>query len=159
MKREEQIKAAAKKTTGLFSYRNGYSTAEDAFIAGAEWADANPCMPDKVVKILERSREEIKELLANWKGTLVAGDDISLSPWISVEERLPEPEKEVIILAKNKYIDIDHLTDDGEGGYYWWKSDEVIWCDDDKITHWMPIPELPKRKRNDRVYAVGARNA
>ncbi len=39
MTREEQIKAAAKETTGLFSYRNGYSTTEDAFIAGAEWAD------------------------------------------------------------------------------------------------------------------------
>ena len=69
------------------------------------------------------------------------------SPWISVEERLPEPEKEVIILAKNKYIDIDHLTDDGEGGYYWWKSDEWICCEDDKITHWMPIPELPKEEQ------------
>jgi hypothetical protein len=117
------------------------------FKIGAQWADANPCMPDKVVKIPERSREEIKELLANWKGTLVVCNDISLSPWISVEDRLPEPEKEVIILAKNKYIDIDHLTDDGEGGYYWWKSDEWICCDDDKITHWMPIPELPKEEK------------
>lgn len=66
------------------------------------------------------------------------------SPWISVKERLPEPEKEVIILNGRKQIDIDHLTDDGEGGYYWWKSDDIIWCDDDEITHWMPIPELPK---------------
>lgn len=41
MTREKQIREAAKKTTGLFSYRNGYSTAEDAFIAGAEYADAN----------------------------------------------------------------------------------------------------------------------
>ena len=110
MTREEQIREAAKKTTGLFSYRNGFSTAEDAFVAGANWADKNP-----------------------------------KSQWISVEERLPEPEKDVIILAKNKYIDIDHLTDDGEDGYYWWKSDDVIWCDDDKITHWMPIPELAER--------------
>ena len=146
MTREEQIKAAAKKTTGLFSYRNGYSTAEDAFIAGAEWADANPCMPGMVVKIPERSREEINELLANWKGTLVVGDDMSLSPWISVEERLPEPEKDVIILDGRKHIDIDHLTDDGEDNYYWWKSDESIFCEDDEITHWMPIPELPKEE-------------
>ncbi len=146
MTREEQIKAAAKKTTGLFSYRNGYSTAEDAFIAGAEWADANPCMPDKVIKIPERSREEIKELLANWKGTLVVGNDISPSTWISVEERLPEPEKEVIILNKRKHTDIDFLTDDGEGGYYWWKSEDAIFSENDEITHWMPIPELPKEE-------------
>lgn len=39
MKREKQIREAAKKTTGLFSYRNGYSTAEDAFVEGAQWAD------------------------------------------------------------------------------------------------------------------------
>ena len=69
------------------------------------------------------------------------------SPWISVEERMPEPEREVIIVNKRKQIDIDFLTDDGDGGYYWWKSDEIIWCDDDKITHWMPIPELPKEER------------
>lgn len=36
---KEQIREEAKKTTGLFSYRNGYSTAEDAFIAGAQWAN------------------------------------------------------------------------------------------------------------------------
>jgi hypothetical protein len=39
MKREKQIREAAKKTTGLFSYRNGYSTAEDAFVEGARWSD------------------------------------------------------------------------------------------------------------------------
>lgn len=64
------------------------------------------------------------------------------SPWISVEDRLPEPEKDVIIIDKRKNTDIDHLTDDGEGNYYWWKSDDTIWCEDDEITHWMPIPKL-----------------
>ena len=75
-------------------------------------------------------------------------DENPKSPWISVEDRLPEPENEVIVLAKDKYIDIDQLTDDGEGNYYWWKTDRVvIWCEDDKITHWMPIPELPKEEK------------
>lgn len=148
MTREEQIKAAAKKITGLFSYRNGYSTAEDAFIAGAEWADANPCMPDKVVKIPERSREEINELLANWKGTLVAGDDISPSPWISVEERLPDRHpakfvnwsKEVFVAVKRgreyrAYVDrYSHI----------YKTWGVF---GDEVTHWMPIPELPKEEK------------
>lgn len=69
------------------------------------------------------------------------------NPWISVDERLPEPEREVIIVNKRKQIDIDFLTDDGEDGYYWWKSDEIICSDDDKITHWMPIPQLPKEEQ------------
>ena len=116
MTREEQIVKRAEEVTSRFSYRNGYSTAKDAFIEGAKFADAN-----------------------------------QPSPWISVEEKLPEPEKEVIVLAKDKYIDIDHLTNDGEDGYYWWKNDETIWCEDDKITHWMPIPEL---KQQDIVSEV-----
>lgn len=117
-----------------------YNGAENCF------ANNDISFNDKVVKIPERSREEIKELLANWKGTLVVGDDMP-SPWISVEERLPEPEKEVIVLDKRKHTDIDFLTDDGEGGYYWWKSEDAIFCENDEITHWMPIPELPKEEK------------
>lgn len=137
MTREEQIKAAAKKTTGLFSYRNGYSTAEDAFAAGATWADANPCMPGMVVKIPERSREEIKELLANWEGTLVVGDDISLSPWISVEERLPEEHTDVIVTDGRN---VAHCKKYGDGFY----TNIGKCCN---VTHWMPIPELPKEEK------------
>ena len=59
MTREEQIREAAKKTTGLFSYRNGYSTAEDAFIAGANWADNNPKSPWISVK------ERLPEMRSN----------------------------------------------------------------------------------------------
>ena len=66
------------------------------------------------------------------------------SPWISVDDKLPEPEKEVIILDKRKRIDIDFLTDDGDGGYYWWKSEDAIFSENDEISHWMPIPQLPK---------------
>lgn len=146
MTREEQIKAAAKKTTGLFSYRNGYSTVEDAFIAGAEWADANPCMPGMVVKIPERSREEIKELLDNWKGTIVAGGDISISPWISVEERLPEVNQQVYAAIPNlcgtEYATLEYLGDNR------WRQDttEYTYEFSEGVTYWMPIPELPLPK-------------
>lgn len=113
MTREEQIKAAAKKTTGLFSYRNGYSTAEDAFIAGAEWADAN-----------------------------------QPNPWISVEERLPDRHpakfvnwsKEVFVAVKRgreyrAYVDkYSHI----------YKTWGVF---GDEVTHWIPIPELPKEEK------------
>ena len=136
MTREEKIREAAKKTTGLFRYRNGYSTAEDAFIAGAKWADANPCMPDKVVKIPERSREEINELLANWKGTLVVGDHISPSPWISVEERLPDDGVLVIVAYRWILGEILYSTDTFHIDYGWEGYDDIV--------AWMPIPELPK---------------
>ena len=142
MTREEQIRSAASNLAISASRADKGTFAKEVFELGAKWADANPRMPNMVVKIPERSREEIKELLANWKGTLVVGDYIYLSPWISVDERLPEQGKEVIVSAKDKYVDIDQLADNGEGGYYWWKNERVIYCEEDKITHWMPIPEL-----------------
>ena len=79
---------------------------------------------------------EVFEAGAKW------ADKNPKSPWISVEERLPELGKEVIVSAKDKYVDIDQLANNGEGGYYWWKNERVIFCEEDKITHWMPIPEL-----------------
>lgn len=139
MTREEQIRDAAKKITGLFSYRNGYSTAEDAFIAGAKWADANPCMPGMVVKIPERSREEIKELLANWKGTLVVGDDISPSPWISVEDKLPDDGVLVIVAYRWILGEILYASDTYHIDYGWEDYEDII--------AWMPIPELPKEEK------------
>ena len=151
MTREEQIREAAKKTTGLFSYRNGYSTAEDAFIAGAEWADANPCTPDMVVKIPERSREEINELLANWKGTLVVGDDMSLSPWISVEERLPSVNKDgeskmVFVRVINKDTKAEWIEQPAKYNINikdWIAMDFThIGKRNGMVTHWMSIPKL-----------------
>lgn len=121
MKREEQIKSAAFDASTRNDDYKKYAKdgiARMFFVEGAMFADAN-----------------------------------QPSPWISVEERLPEPEKEVIILNKRKHIYIDFLTDNGEDGYYWWKSDKAILCKDDgiihwnEITHWMPIPQLPKEEK------------
>lgn len=145
MKREQIEKgiAAIFEETGIAKAARENNFAEylqDAMMRLVEWAFTS----HKVLNVPDTKRDEIIKQLANYKATLIIGEPIS--PWISVEERLPEPEKDVIILNWRKHIDIDHLTDDGEGGYYWWKSDEVIWRDDDKITHWMPIPELPKEE-------------
>ncbi len=64
------------------------------------------------------------------------------SPWISVEERLPE--KDVLVIVKT-----------GIGNCYLAAKDSVALPKDefmlpqlcsyvDGVTHWMPIPELPK---------------
>ena len=119
MTREEQIREAAKKTTGLFSYRNGYSTAEDAFVAGAEWADAN-----------------------------------QPSPWINVEERLPEIGT-VILEAYTIVVELRGVRREEESinvARY-----DGAFIGDGKVVnmmggttcsttlHWMPIPELAER--------------
>ena len=118
------------------------------------------------------------------------GDIVSLarqSEWISVDERLPEPEKEVLILAIRRYVymgevheahtittamyedgtmstedsewnwhDIDFIYDEENDVQYipegWWEyrhynpDDVYNNAVDDKVTHWMPLPEAPKMK-------------
>ena len=62
------------------------------------------------------------------------------SPWISVKERLPEPNKEVLLYDKNP---IQHYVigwlrkDKGYNKGMWALSNG--WIEDKDITHWMPI--------------------
>lgn len=122
MTREEQIREAAKKTTGLFSYRNGYSTAEDAFVAGAEWADAN-----------------------------------QPSPWISVEDRLPEMRSDDNPFSERVYVRYVQTVNGKKSIFYEFdelqyvclSSGKIIgheWCRHQnkycRVTHWMPIPKI-----------------
>ena len=161
MTREEQIKAAAKRTTGLFSYRNGYSTAEDAFIAGAEWADANPCMPDKVVKIPVYTEEEIHEMLEKdldsaYYHSIFFGRKINTSPWISVKDGLPSvnnngESKMVFVRVINKHSKEEWIEQPAKYNINikdWIAMDFThIGKRNGIVTHWMPIPELPKEEK------------
>lgn len=69
--------------------------------------------------------------------------------WISVKERLPELEKEVLICDLNDerderpYMDVWSLEDDEDGGIVWAGKDGA-WYSLDDATHWMPLPEPPK---------------
>lgn len=67
------------------------------------------------------------------------------SPWISVEERLPQPKEDVLLYDKNsiRHYVVGWLRK--EKGY-----NKSMWCatdgfvEDKDITHWMPIQELPE---------------
>lgn len=102
-----------------------------------------------------------------------------MSEWISVKERLPEVETEVIVLALHGnhavittgiYQDGTMTTEDStwnwetDGfdydekldawiipeGWYEYKhylgDDEYNYTIDDVVTHWMPLPEIPKEE-------------
>lgn len=106
---------------------------------GAENCFANNYISfnDKVVNVPERLIEEIKELLDNWKGTIVAGGDISISQWISVEDKLPEEHTGVIVTDGSN---VAYCRKYGDGFY----TNVGKCCN---VTHWMPIPELPKEEK------------
>lgn len=64
------------------------------------------------------------------------------SPWISVEERLPEPNKEVLLYDKNsiRHYVIGWLRRDKGYNEGMWRLSNG-WVEDKGITHWMPIDE------------------
>ena len=97
-----------------------------------------------------------------------------LNNWISVKDRLPESEKEVLICTENgtvttaMYEDGTISTDDSTWNWYdidfeydeekdtylipegWWEyrhynpDDVYNFAVDDVVTHWIPLPEPPK---------------
>ena len=71
-----------------------------------------------------------------------------MSEWISVKDRLPETNKEVLVYRggyigglMNVYTYVGNDT---------WEDDYGFWSrtDDDGITYWMPLPEPPIEKEN-----------
>lgn len=72
-------------------------------------------------------------------------DPATLAPkWISVEERLPEPD--VDVLARCYYHErwqtfVCHLNKKLPRG--WFTSVAGQWV---QVTHWMPLPDPPKRE-------------
>ena len=69
------------------------------------------------------------------------------SPWISVNDRLPEDEQEVLVLANGRpreHIELINACElatfyAGEG---WFFEAYPDW-DDPQVTYWMPLPESP----------------
>ena len=60
--------------------------------------------------------------------------------WISVKERLPEVEANVLAYIGYGCIVVCWLTYDG----YWQGPARIF--DKDEVTHWMPLPEPPKEE-------------
>lgn len=165
MTREEQIIAEAKK------YYSKDINCYDAFLHGVEFAESlfsctNVGMVCRKIEIMTRE-QEIKQAIKNnldisnyspqdgemLKETFYIGakwaDEHPKSPWISVEEDLPFNHKELLydtessIFPSTKLVLIRTEKDAHELSFmyiygYRWNWDYEL----DKITHWMPIPEI-----------------
>jgi hypothetical protein len=84
-----------------------------------------------------------------------------MSSWISVKDRLPELEQQVLVYAVGK---IDGFIGDAvyalceryvfrffndSPGYETWSIPWDYFHTDYEITHWMPLPESPKEEYNE----------
>ena len=67
--------------------------------------------------------------------------------WIPVEERLPEPDKQVLAIVSGRW---ENITFDRAYELMSWSSDEgwirEAWpeLEDPEVTHWKPLPEPPE---------------
>lgn len=68
--------------------------------------------------------------------------------WVSVKDRLPENETEVIIIVQHR---IGWYRAFAWHDAYGWHSiaDEFCDGDSDLVTHWMPLPKPPKEVTKD----------
>ena len=65
-----------------------------------------------------------------------------MSKWISVKDRLPEKEKEILIVSDNE-VKIGIWSNDCFGEKFFTTNFEQ-YLNADNVTHWMPLPEPPK---------------
>ena len=104
--------------------------------------------------------KQIIEEVANflWKNTLIHTEDLchdvaetlviagyrNQSEWISVDERLPEENGRYLVCVNVSHLAFTSLTiiavmEYGKNhGFY-------LYSEDEPVTHWMPLPEPPKK--------------
>ena len=79
----------------------------------------------------------------------VSNTSNALGGWISVEERLPEPDVSVLVIANGKpheNITLDGAYELAEYGTDGWILETWPEWMDAQVTHWMPLPEGPKEE-------------
>ena len=86
------------------------------------------------------SAKEINALvdLIDNQPTLPQPSNEALAGWVSIDERLPEKRQDVLVHYGNGRIGID-----------WIDSTQCFVFDElyGRVTHWLPIPELPDRRQ------------
>ena len=95
---------------------------------------------EKLVELIESARywgsgtsEEIAEHLID--------NGLTVQEWISVKDRLPEPWEQVLIYSRHDFCESAfYIGVPGKWRVTW--NHEML--DADSVTHWMPLPELPK---------------
>ena len=91
---------------------------------------------DELEKALRYDRDQ-------WRKGFADGVEHAQPKWISVEDRLPEEFKRVLVNVRHKHnpkdgyreVEIRHWST----SYGWHMQDNYY-----EITHWMPLPEAPK---------------
>lgn len=126
----------------------GYQAAKEEYkIAIDTYNDVAKQMLEEAVRIMSPKNQladagkvmcntTMEEIKAVDTGELMPITNLPTSAkWISVKERLPDNALEVIAISNGKSTAFLH------------KLAYCRWIIDETITHWMPLPELPKEEK------------
>lgn len=100
-----------------------------------KWEKAYGTLREKHSALLKQN-EELRVAAA--QVTKLAAKAAVERDWISVEDRLPEPGVDVLVVYPDKHINM------GTAGSDDWLEEDF---EDGNITHWVPLPEPPKEEK------------
>ena len=105
--------------------------------------------------VREKLAELLKSVLPNFRNNMaywgekpiyefadcLLANGVTVQEWISVDDRLPEPWKQVLIYSRHDFCESAfYIGVPGKWRVTW--NHEML--DADSVTHWIPLPEPPK---------------
>lgn len=88
----------------------------------------------------------------------LASRPAEVDDWIGVEDRMPEPETDVLVILRGKvhigaiFIEIESYEEGGREIHYWddpnFDGQDWAWND---VTHWKPMPLAPSHTNNNKT--------
>ena len=95
---------------------------------------------EKLVELLDIIIQPGQKTLGNIADHLV-NNGVTVQEWISVKEHLPQEKVDCIVHYKHAYCDND---DYWAIGICFYDGEKFQFNSAYKVTHWMPLPQLPK---------------
>lgn len=93
---------------------------------------------DMIIQDLRRENENLRAEL-EWKQKEIELARRHARQWISVEDRLPSAEVDVLVLTRSKSSSVNV-----DKGYFATDLGRFVHRGRAEVSHWMPLPELPK---------------
>ena len=109
---------------------------------------------EKLVELLKSVLPNFRNNMAYWGekpiyefADCLLANGVTVQEWISVKDRLPEDRGYYLVAYRDKYNESISVAYDayvkcsfGE----WWEGEFTHDISERMVTHWMPLPQLPK---------------
>ena len=89
--------------------------------------------------------EEFNEHWDTFRAGWQAAKAQAVQEWVSVEDRLPKRQENVLVASKHGFVCIASLTNNHSNNKFYDGDGLAI----NSITHWMPLPDAPQESDND----------